>query len=94
MSGRRLEPALYLNRVAAFLIQLREVAGALPPETAADEVTDALTLLFVAAGGGPRRSCRRRPPQPLDGSIPLYIRLVPPVGVLQSVEPLEFTFAW
>ncbi len=95
VSGQRLEPALYLNRVVAFLIQLHEAAGTLPSEAVADEVADALALLFAAAGGGaPAELSVKAAAAAPDGSIPLYIRLVPPVGVLQSVEPLEFTFAW
>jgi len=95
VSGGRLEPALYLNRVVAFLLQLREAAGMLPSETVANEVAGALTLLFAAAGGGdPAELSVKAAPAVPDGSVPLYIRLAPPPSVLPSAEPLEFTFTW
>lgn len=95
VSGQRLEPVLYLNRLVAFLIQLHEAAGTLQPGAVADEVADALALLFAAAGGGaPAELSVKAAAAAPDGSIPLYIRLAPPAGVLPSPEPLEFTFTW
>jgi hypothetical protein len=96
VGGGRLEPALYLNRVLAFLIGLRESAGAaVEGDAAAAAVADALALFFAATGGGaPAELSVKTAPAAPDGSVPLYIRLAPPPGVLPSSEPLEFTFAW